>query len=79
MNYDNQEKINESACFQNKANIGSTMGLRDVSDFRYNLNRRIEEAVGAARTADTLIELRDLLDRNPEVARILELRQELGV
>jgi hypothetical protein len=77
MNYDNQEKINASACFQNTANIG--MGLRDVSDFRYNLQRRIDEAVGAAHTADKLIELRDLLSRNPEVARILELRQELGV
>ncbi len=77
MNYDDQEKINASACFQNTANIG--MGLRDTSDFRYSLNRRIEEAVGAAHTADKLIELRDLLTRNPEVARILELRQELGV
>ena len=75
MNYDNQEKINASACFQNTA----SMGLRDASDFRYNLNRRIDEAVGAAHTADRLIELRNLLDRNPEVARILELRQELGV
>ncbi len=75
MNYENQEKINASACFQNQ----TPMGLRDVSDFRYNLQRRIDEAVGAAHAADKLIELRDLLSRNPEVARILELRQELGV
>lgn len=75
MAYDNQEKINASACFQNQIH----MGLRDTSDLRYSLNRRIDEAVSAAHTADKLIELRDLLNRNPEVARILELRQELGL
>lgn len=76
MAYDTQEKINASAAFQN---IGSNMGLRDVSSFQYNLNRSIEEALHSARTAEKLIELRDLLNRNPEVQRILELRQELGI
>ena len=61
------------------AAIGGVMGLQEPK--RDNLRNRVErqmcEAARAGRKADRLAELGALLDKNPEVARILDLIEEV--
>lgn len=67
--------------YQNKANIGHNMGLReDTCAYRPRLTERVQkQAHQFAENAEhcaRMRELAELLEKNPDVARILELMAE---
>ena len=77
--YEKQKEFNRMA--QAQCGQARTMGLANDTPSRESIRDRVErrqyEAVRAGRQAQQLAELGALLDKNPEVARILDLFEEL--
>ena len=74
------ERMNQQAqCNMAGGALGSTFGLSQEGreSVRSRVERKTREAVRAGRQAQQLAELGALLDKNPEVARILDLFEEL--
>lgn len=87
MNLEQEEKLNAPPGTQYDAGQGTTRGAgRILSQFdegpcRPSLRERVDQqccyARNESRRARRLDELARLLDKNPEVARILDLMEEL--
>ena len=77
--YEKQREYESMA--QAQCGQARTMGLANDTPSRESVRSRVErktrEAVRAGRQAQQLAELGALLDKNPEVARILDLFEEL--
>lgn len=81
-----EEKIKEESYklgqAQQKANMGSIGGPYDGCSIRQSIyemtKARLNGSLEAANRANKLAELLKLLDKNPEVARILDLLEEVN-
>ena len=84
MDYEQERKIKAMAAEQNQC--GAAMGLDPRGEIGYKperqylrgrLREQYDRCSKEARKSNRIEELLGLLDRNPEVARILELLEEL--
>lgn len=77
------DKYSKAGCETAPSNIGGTLGYSTDIDYRPTLRdrlmRTINDAAGQQRRARNANELFDLLNKHPDVARILELIEEVGL
>lgn len=78
----NEEKMKAMAAREaNGASIGNCAGVArdtDAPSLRQRIKSQLRRAQDEARKENALHELEYLLDKNPEVARILDLLDQIG-